>query len=250
MPIINFGAIHLPTFFLVISVSLSVLLVFLSYRVDRFGKDRKISFDLSIILMLSGFVGGRLLHVFFEEWPYYAEDLSRILEFWRGGFVFYGGMIGASLAGFIYLKLKKKNFLEWADFFAPLFSLGHALGRIGCLLSGCCYGTTCALPWALEGRHPTAIYMIVGELFIFVLLLLYEKYEKSPAGHIFAKWVLLHSILRLNVEYFRDDFRGAFFDIPPFGKLSISQVISLILMLCVFAFYIYGYIKRRPEKVK
>lgn len=248
MPIINFGSIHLPTFFLVISVSLSILLILLSYRVDRFGKDRKISFDLSIVLMLSGFVGGRLLHVVFEEWPYYAEDLSRIFEFWRGGFVFYGGMIGASLAGFAYLKIKKQKFLEWADFFAPLFSLAHALGRIGCLLSGCCFGATCELPWAMDGRHPTAIYMITGELFIFVLLLLYEKYEKSPAGHIFAKWVLLHSILRLNVEYFRDDFRGAFFNVPPFGHLSISQVISLILMVCVLAFYIFGYLKRRSQK--
>lgn len=248
MPIINFGAIHLPTFFLVISVSLSILLIFLSMRVDRFGKDRKIAFDLSIVLMLSGFAGGRLLHVFFEEWTYYSQDLSRIFEFWRGGFVFYGGMIGASIASYIYLKIKKQNFLQWADFFAPLFSLSHALGRIGCLLSGCCFGTMCTLPWAMDGRHPTVIYTIGGELLIFVLLLLYEKYEKSPPGHIFMKWVLLHSILRLNVEYFRDDFRGAFFNIPLFGNLSISQVISLLLMVGVFAFYIFSYVKRKQSK--
>ena len=248
MPIINFGSIHLPSFFLVISVSLSILLLLLSYRVDRFGKDRKIAFDLAIVLMLSGFVGGRLLHVFFEEWSYYAEDLSRIFEFWRGGFVYYGGMIGAIIACGIYLKLKKQNFLEWADFFAPLFSLSHALGRVGCLLSGCCFGSVCDLPWSMDGRHPTVMYLIIGELLIFGILLLYEKAGTPGKGHLFFKWLLLHSVLRLIVEFFRDDFRGAFFHIPPFGSLSISQVISLGIMISVFIFYFISYSAKKKAK--
>ncbi|MGZ3690813.1 MAG: prolipoprotein diacylglyceryl transferase family protein, partial [Pseudobdellovibrio sp.] len=95
MPIVDFGSIHIPTFFLVISISLSCLLVILSNRVDLFHKNRKIAFDLAIIIMVSGFVGGRLLHVFFEEWDYYSQDLMRIFEFWRGGFVYFGGMFTA-----------------------------------------------------------------------------------------------------------------------------------------------------------
>jgi phosphatidylglycerol:prolipoprotein diacylglycerol transferase len=216
----------------------------LSFRVDRFHKDRKIAFDLSIVIMLAGFVGGRLLHVFFEEWDYYRVDLNRVFEFWRGGFVYYGGFIGALIACLIYLKWKKQNFLEWADFFAPLFSLSHAIGRVGCLLSGCCYGTYCTLPWAMDGRHPTVMYLIVGELVIFCILLLYERNKNMGKGHLFAKWVLLHSILRLNVEYFRDDFRGVFFNVPPFGHLSISQVISLALIVAVFVFYGISYSKK------
>jgi phosphatidylglycerol:prolipoprotein diacylglycerol transferase len=240
----------MPSYFLVISISLSILLLMLSLRVDKFGKDRKIAFDLAIVLMFSGFVGGRLLHVFFEEWDYYRMDPERIFEFWKGGFVYFGGVIGAFIACPIYLKLKKQSFLEWADFFAPLFSLSHALGRIGCLLSGCCYGAYCTLPWAVEGRHPTVLYLIFGEIIIFCFLMIYERNRSLPRGHLFAKWLLLHSIVRLNVEYFRDDFRGAFFHVPPFGNLSISQVICLILIAGVFVFYAFSYkFQIRKEKL-
>jgi phosphatidylglycerol:prolipoprotein diacylglycerol transferase len=246
MPIVNFGSIHLPTFFLVISVSLSLLLVLLSMRVDSFRKDRKIAFDLAIITMLSGFIGGRLLHVFFEEWPYYSEHYYRIFEFWRGGFVYFGGMAGAFIACTAYLKWRKQDFFEWADFFAPLFSLSHALGRIGCLLTGCCFGTFCELPWEMEGRHPTAVYLMLGELIIFSILIYFERKKSAPKkGHLFVKWILLHSVLRLNVEYFRDDFRGAFFKLPLFGNLSVSQVVSLLLMLGVGVFYYLSYRKKK-----
>jgi phosphatidylglycerol:prolipoprotein diacylglycerol transferase len=247
MPIIDFGAIHMPSYFLVISISLSILLLYLSFRVDRFAKDRKIAFDLAIVIMFAGFIGGRLLHVFFEEWDYYQQDPGRILEFWKGGFVYYGGVIGAFIAGPLYLKWKKQSFLEWADFFAPLFSLSHALGRIGCLLSGCCYGAYCTLPWAMDGRHPTVLYLIGGELLTFCILMIYERNKSLPKGHLFAKWILLHSIIRLNVEYFRDDFRGTFFNVPLFGHISISQVISLILIVGVFVFYGLSYRKRKTS---
>lgn len=239
MPIIDFGSLHIPTFFLVISLSLSCLMFVLSERVQIFGKDRKIAFDLSLLLMLAGFLGGRLMHVFFEEWEYYSMDPRRIFEFWRGGFVYYGGLLFCFVAALIYCRVKKISFLEWADFFAPLFSLSHALGRIGCLLSGCCFGQYCELPWALDGRHPTVLYLFFGEIAILFVLLHYEQSNQPrKVGELFAKWILLHSVLRLNVEFFRDDFRGRFFDIPPFGYLSVSQVISLILMIGVGLFYV------------
>lgn len=244
MPIINFGAIHIPSFFVVISLSLSFLLVYLSKRVDQFKRDRKIAFDIAIVLMLAGFAGGRLMHVFFEEWPYYQQDFNRIFEFWKGGFVYYGGMIGAFVAGFIFVKIKKQDFLGWADFFTPLFSLSHALGRVGCLLSGCCYGQFCELPWAIEGRHPTVLYLVFGELIIFSTLLYFEKNKSIIKGHLFTKWILLHSVLRLIVEYFRDDFRGNFFRLPLMGHVSISQVISLALIAAVLAYYGLTYKKK------
>lgn len=246
MPVIDFGSIHIPTFFLVISISLSCLLIILSSRVDHFHKNRKIAFDLAIIIMISGFVGGRLLHVFFEEWEYYSQDLMRIFEFWRGGFVYFGGMFAAFATAFVYVKIKKINFLEWADFFAPLFSLAHALGRIGCLLSGCCFGIECNLPWALEGRHPTVLYLLFGELMtFFILLYLERKRHLYKPGDLFAKWILLHSVIRLNVEYFRNDFRGTFFDTPLFGLLSISQIISLFLIACVATYYYWRHNKEK-----
>lgn len=255
IPYIHLGTLQIPTYFLVISLSLSFLLLLLSYRVDSFSKDRKLAFDIAILLMISGFVGGRLLHVFYEEWDYYKLHPEQIFYFWNGGFVFLGGLIFCLITGFIFAKLRKINFTEWADFFTPLFSLSHALGRIGCFLSGCCFGSQCALPWAYAGRHPTALYLAIGEFFIFLLLLWVEKKQRSLfvqkeqgsqfGGSLFAKWLLLHSLLRFNVEYFRDDFRGLFFQFPILGSLSISQIISLFIVIGCLVFF---YLKKRSTK--
>lgn len=241
IPIISLGTVKLPTFFLIISLSLSALLLALSIRVDQFSKNRTFAFNLALLLMVSGFIGGRLLHVFYEEWPYYAADLKQILFFWNGGFVYYGGFLIAWPLTWIYCRQKKEAFLQWADFFAPLLSLSHALGRLGCVLTGCCYGQFCELPWAVGGRHPTALYLMIGELLIFALLLRLEKYaEKSKnyvAGHLFFKWIFLHAFLRYVVEFYRDDFRGVFLRIPLLGTISISQALCLGLMsIALFVF--------------
>ena len=248
IPVLDIGPFHISSYFLVISISLTILLVYLSKRVETFNKNRKIAFDLAILLMAAGFTGGRLLHVFYEEWPYYQQHPEQVLFFWNGGFVFLGGLLMCLLAGFVFAKIKKLNFGEWADFFTPLFSLSHALGRIGCLLSGCCFGSYCTLPWSLEGRHPTALYMIFGESFIFLLMLMFEQQGvyKKP-GMLFAKWLLLHSLLRFNVEYFRDDFRGVFINLPLLGSLSVSQVISLAIIVGTLIFF---YVKRERVEIK
>lgn len=248
IPFISFGSMQIPTFFLVISLSLSGLLFFLSYRVDAFSKNRGLAFDIAILLMVSGFIGGRLMHVFYEEWAYYKQNPEQIFYFWNGGFVFLGGLIFCLISGLIFAKYKKINFSDWADFFTPLFSLAHALGRIGCFFSGCCFGSQCAVPWSYAGRHPTALYSAAGELVIFFLLLLIEKKQVYKfSGGLFAKWLLLHSLLRFYVEYFRDDFRGLFIRLPLLGLLSISQIISLIIIICCLVFF---YSKRKALKNK
>lgn len=232
IPIVQIGFIQIPTFFLVICLNLFILLSILSYRVEKFKKNRQITFDVAILLMLTSFIGARLFHVFYEEWGYYAKNPNQIIQFWNGGFVFYGGVLLSFIVGLIYARLKKISFREWADFLTPLFSLGHSLGRVGCILSGCCYGTYCELPWSISGRHPTALYLAVGELLIFaVLLLLEKKWSKKAAGSLFMTWLILHGLMRFLVEYYRDDFRGVFLNIPLLGSLSISQMISLVIVL-------------------
>ncbi|AGH96334.1 prolipoprotein diacylglyceryl transferase [Pseudobdellovibrio exovorus] len=238
IPFINLGSLQIPTFFLVISVSLSLMLFLLSREVDRQQKSRKLAFDLALTLMIAGFVGGRLLHVFYEEWTYYSANPLQVLYFWNGGFVFLGGLLLCLIAGYIFTRIHKVNFLEWADFFTPLFSLGHALGRIGCFLSGCCYGSYCTLPWAIDGRHPTTLYLFFSELLIFFSLLGLRRYRffQQTTGALFVLWLTVHSSVRFYTEYFRDDFRGIFIRLPLFGSLSISQLISLFIIFngCVF----------------
>lgn len=253
IPILDLGLVQIPTYFLVISLSVSFLLLFLSYRVAKYHIDRKLAFNIAIILMISGFLGGRLMHVFFEEFDYYYNDPLQILFFWNGGFVYFGGFIAGCISGWVYSYYKKISFLTWADFFAPLMSLAHALGRIGCVLSGCCFGGFCTLPWAINGLHPTASYLVAGELAIFFIILGLEKLDtktanKSSDGTLFFKWVFLSSFLRYIVEFYRDDFRGRFFRVPLLGTLSVSQAICIWLMLISLGFFVNHFLKSRKSK--
>lgn len=255
MPTVTFGSITIPTFFVVISLSLSFLVIYLAQRLEKYQGDRRLAYDLAIILMISGLVGGRLMHVFYEEWTYYQKYPMQILYFWQGGYVFFGGFILGTLGCLTYCKIKKIDFMDAADFFAPLLSLSHAFGRLGCFFAGCCYGAKCTLPWALEGRHPTTIYLSVGELLIFTYLLFFEKKMrdlKRPnlKGSVFVKWVLLHSLMRYFVEYFRDDFRGAFYEWPLLGRLSVSQVACMVLVFFCFLFFLSkSRIQKKTEAV-
>ena len=70
----------------------------------------------------------------------------------KGGLVFYGGLIGSSLAYILYARLKKFPLWKGADVLAPSIALGYFFGRIGCLMNGCCYGRVCDLPWAIQAR--------------------------------------------------------------------------------------------------
>ncbi len=224
-PFINIGFIHLPTFYLVFSVALLVVLYFLSTRVEKYKNfDRKTTFDLALVIMIFGFIGGRLLHVIYEEPHYYLRYPLQILQFWHGGYVYYGGMISALVASFVFLKHKGENFLLWADFATPVVSLMYGLGRMACFFEGCCYGKACSLPWAINGLHPTQLYMVMAEFVVFSLII---KLKSSFNGKIFFIWLMLHSFCRFAIEFYRDDNRGLMLG----NILSVSQVISLVLII-------------------
>ena len=232
---------QIATFFLVISLSLTLLLFWLSARLDsENGKkfNRPIAYNLSMLIMIFGFWGARFFHVFYEEWPFYQEYPAQIFKFWNGGFVYFGGMAAAAVAAFVYLKNEKQNFIKWADFMTPLLSASYALGRIGCFFEGCCYGKTCDLPWAVAGLHPTQLYMALGEFCILGLILFIEKKKSFFDGFLFLNWVLLHSVFRFVFEFFRDDDRG-----NTIMGLSISQALCLILIIVSSGFIIRTKIK-------
>ena len=234
-PFIHLGTeLKLPTYLLIISLAYCLCLLFLLPRAKRLKMNANIALDLALIIMVCGFLGARFLHIFYEEPSYYFQEPLQALYFWNGGFVFLGGLLGALLGVYAYLKKKGESFLAWVDFYAPFAPLGYAIGRIGCFLNGCCYGKACALPWAVEfphilphgiGRHPTQIYVVIWEVLLLILILNLHKVKKLKTGSLFFTWLLLSSMGRLVMEYFREDDRGAFI-----FNLSISTWISLILI--------------------
>jgi phosphatidylglycerol:prolipoprotein diacylglycerol transferase len=126
----------------------------------REGIDRKVFSDLAIVLFVSGIIGARATFVI-QEWPSFANDWWRIFYLWDGGLVLYGSIIGGAIGYFLahryYLAARKINAWKMADVIAPCIALGVALGRVGCLLTGCCYGNVaCSGAPAIHFPLPSA----------------------------------------------------------------------------------------------
>ena len=223
-PFFDIGFIHLPTFYLVMSLALLTVLSFLSSMVEKNKNfERKTAFDLALVIMISGFIGGRLFHVIYEEPRYYLRFPLQIFQFWNGGYVYFGGMLSALFASRLFLNRKGEKFLRWADFMAPVLSLIYALGRLACLFEGCCYGKACNLPWSINGLHPTQLYMVLAELVVFNIIF---RLKVRLEGQIFFTWLMLHSASRFAIEFYRNDDRGFMVG----NLISISQIISLLLI--------------------
>lgn len=227
-PILSFGEdLEIQTYFIVISLVLCLCVLWTVRRTSRLGLGRNAALDIFLVVMIFGFLGARLFHVIFEEPKYYLESPFRIFEIWRGGFVWYGGVILGAFAGVATVRYKKLPLRTWLDFFAPIAALGYGLGRIACFLAGCCYGAVCVLSDGSKIRHPTQLYAVAWELAVVVALLRLENRSLRP-GSVFAAWVVLHSIGRVIMEHFRADPRGP----EPLG-LSLATWISGILIAIV-----------------
>lgn len=200
------------TYFLVISASTIICSLWFLRRAEHRHLDRIEAIDLTIVCLVSGFAGARLLHIFYEEPSFYSQNPLAALKLWEGGFVFLGGLLGSFFAGLIYCLTRNEPFWFWADTATPPIALAYALGRLGCFLNGCCYGKECELPWAVsfDGmiyRHPTQLYATTWEM-LFVILLLWLEPRFKTSGVIFNVWLLSHAVGRILMEVFRDDPRG------------------------------------------
>ena len=111
----------------------------------RLAQRRRISpdfiYDLAFVVMISGFIGGRLFYML-VNWDDVMADPRGVI-FSRQGFVFYGGLIAATPAAIWFIRRRGLGLMEVADVAAPGIVIAHAFGRIGCFLSGCCYGKVC-----------------------------------------------------------------------------------------------------------
>lgn len=227
-PFIHFF-VPISTYFLVISIACTLGTIWFIRRAEEKSLNRVTAIDLTIVVLLGGIIGARLLHVVYEEPAFYRENPLAVFQVWNGGFIFLGGVAGAWIAGMLFCQIKNEPFWFWADIAVIPISFGYALGRIACFLNGCCYGKWCELPWAvyMQGgyRHPTQLYACLAE-FVIVFILLKVEPKVRLSGSLFGSWLVLHSISRLIMEHFRDDPRG-----PSMAGLSLGTWMSFVLLV-------------------
>lgn len=229
LPSFTLFGVVVPTYFLVAALACIAALVLLVRRADRSGLSRNRALDVSLVLMITGFVGSRLFHVFFEEPAYYWARPWLVFDIWSGGFVWYGGALMGGVCSLLFLRWRREPVGPYLDLFAPVCSLGYAIGRVACVLAGCCYGRVVELPGHLLVRHPTQTYAVVLELLILWGLLGLERARPlwmRWSGALFFVWLALHACARMVMEVFRDDPRG-----PTVLGLSVSTCVSLGLLV-------------------
>ncbi len=239
--LIHLGSFNLYTYGLFVALGFLTAMQVSKINAKPNGISVDIITDTFFVILVAAIIGARLLYVLinFSE---YKNNLIAVFQIWNGGLVFFGGFLGAVTVVYIYLKKKNLNIWKIADIISPGIAIGHAIGRIGCLFAGCCYGKVCNnLPIAIKFSnidslaplniylHPTQIYSMISNLILFFILLWLQK-RKRFDGMVFLIYIMLYSLFRSIIEFFRGDSRGDFI----FDFISMSQGIGFMVSLIAF----------------
>jgi phosphatidylglycerol:prolipoprotein diacylglycerol transferase len=206
------------------------------------GLEGSVLLDGAVLMLFAGIVGARLLFVALNAQEY-GRDLLQIGALWQGGMSFHGGVIAGVATGFLYVRSRRQPALALADAAAPGLALGYAIGRLGCLMNGCCYGGPTTLPWGMHFPppaeahllyHPAQVYAALINL-AFVPLLIAAYRRPHRAGQVLALYVGLYSTYRFLIESLR---KGITAEVFAFG-LTEAQCFSLLTLALAGAGWVW-----------
>jgi phosphatidylglycerol:prolipoprotein diacylglycerol transferase len=251
--------IHGFSVMLVLAAGAGVYLTAWRARREKIHPD--VVFELAVWLLTGGFIGARAL--FLIRNPEVVHSFWDIFKVWQGGIVFYGCIIGGLIGSLMYWARHPFPFRAMCDAVAPSLAIGIALGRVGCLLNGCCYGGVCHLPWAMTFPaeslpwlhhvesgwlsptashslpvHPAQIYAVLDGVFLLILLSAYYPHRRKD-GQVMALLMVTYPVTRFLIESLRDD------DPSIYLGMTLSQLISAMLFPAGLA--AWWYITRQPE---
>lgn len=228
----SIGPFTVYSYGLMIAIGIIAAFVVAEKRAKKLMLNADLVFNLTIWCAVGGIIGAKVLY-YITILPDVISNPSLLLDF-SDGFVVYGGIIFGILAGYLFCKKNKLDFLEYFDLVMPSIALAQGFGRIGCHLAGCCFGeeTSCAVHvrFPLNSLAPSGVDLIPTQLissglnFIhFAILVYFAKYKKGK-GQVAGMYLMLYSIGRFVIEFFRGDIlRGSV------GVLSTSQFISIFV---------------------
>ena len=210
---------------------------------ERDGLPRERIYDMCLWMLLASLIGSKVL-MFFTEPEYRDHPLQLLsLDFLRSGGVFYGGLIGAILAGYFLMRHYRLPWWKTADACAPGIAIGNFFGRQGCFAAGCCWGKPTSLPWGVKFSelgheitgvptdsylHPTQLYESLAMLIVFFFLLWLHK-RKKFSGQVILAYAVIYATVRFLIEFVRDDPRGDILGLTSLTGLSTSQLIGIVV---------------------
>jgi phosphatidylglycerol:prolipoprotein diacylglycerol transferase len=193
-------------------------------------------------IFVSAWLGAKIFFLIFSSQHKVYQYLYADYFWLGGGFVFYGGLIFGLVFYLVYSYNLKKFDFEKTYLLAPGLIFGHAVGRVGCFMTGCCYGSQCDLPWKImvDGnyRHPVQLYEAFALFALGFFSLKWIKHKRDNQ-YVIINYLLYYSVIRFIVEFFRgDEVRGVYW-----LSLSTSQLISIGLFIVA----LFLKFKRRKE---
>ncbi len=243
------GPLTVHSFGLMVALGFLAAFYFMT-RLARLGFVDKLPEEgvsqLVLCAMLGGAFGARLAYVC-EHWSaeYAERPFLEVFRFDKGGLMFYGGLIGAIVVIAFFSKAKKVSLVRILDLCAVGLPLGHAFGRVGCFLNGCCFGRVCdsilsvkypanSPAWweqvgaGLIGRGaaetlpilPSQLIEAAANLILFAALFVWAR-KKPAEGRVAGVYLVAYAAIRFFTETLRSDPRMMV------GPLTISQFLSL-----------------------
>jgi len=227
------------------------------------GRDTSYCSDLLFWIIVSGVVGARLAYVAANLRSFILAPLS-ILRIDQGGLIYYGGFAAAGVALFLFARARRERLISLLDFVITSVPLGHAFGRIGCLMNGCCYGKVYrgwpaitfpsgSLAWwhHVDSRllsaeaprslpvYPVQLYEAAFNLALFFLLrLIYRR--RHGDGRVVGAYLVLYPAARFLFERLRVAAHGRVYG------LSEAQYLSIVLMLLGLVLLARAFRRGRP----
>ncbi len=252
------GSTGVPAFFFMVMIGSLAATWTAAKFAKREGLQEVVVLDLGIIAIIASILGARIFHILVEAPDYYIKYPIRVFYFWQGGFVSLGAFIGSIGSCLVYLRIRKLNIIQYLDVLANAVPVVMFFVRVGCFLTGCCYGkethgwlyivfkntasTAYLSKHGFQHLYPTQIFNMMNAIVLFFVLLTIRKHRKFY-GQVSASFLIYYGITRFIIEFFRGDVdRGVYFD----GLISVGQIVmtgALIIGIIMWVVF-----KRLSEK--
>ena len=243
-PLLHLGPLVIPAYGTIIFIGLLFGVAVASLMCKKYNFS-KLDILLSTILACIGLIiGAKLVYMITvikdipDVYRLSKGNIFYVIFYMFGGYVFYGGLIGALLGYTFYCKWFKLNLGAMMNIIAPAVPLAHAFGRIGCFMGGCCYGIKYHGIFAVNfpynqfvedlgpaSRFPVQLLEALLNFILFIILLIYAR-KKRKSYNVLGIYLIGYSVIRFSLEFLRGDlYRGVWL----FG-ISTSQIIGLLLI--------------------